>query len=982
MTDVSGILNGVDRWSTADLIGRQAERTRLRDALSQAEAGQVRVVLVAGEAGIGKSRLVAAFTGDAEQAGARVLAGGCLDVGEGVLPYAPLIEAFRGLVSTLPEARFDEVFGDGRGDLGRLLPELATTTAQPAEAAPAGRLFEQFLGTLTRLAATQPVVLVVEDVHWADRSTMDLLTFLERNLRAPVLLLLTVRSDELHRGHPVRSFLVELDRRGKLVRIDLGPFDRRATTELVTALLGRPPSPRFVGQVFERSEGNPFHVEMLVAAGPDGHRRLPDRLRDVLVGQIDALPPAAQRVLRIAAVAGRRVDAALLVGVARATATDPEEVTSGLREAVSQHLLVADARDEQYAFRHALLQEAVYDDMLPDERSRMHAELARVLEGQANGSGGDAAVLGELAHHWFAAHHQERALVAAVAAAQAAIQSFAHAEAVVQFDRALTLWDGVTDADALTGMQRREVLIAAGQAAWFVGEPARAAKHLRVAISLTDRTSEPLLVAEQLLRLAWFLYFGAGTQDEGDAVVREAADLVPEEPPTSQRSAVLSALAYLALRDGEYERIVTLSRQALAVARAVEDDPLRRLAQGRLGSGLVLLGQVDEGVEQALASLQPPKGLEFYRIGQIYINCTDALMIAGRTDDVVKVGREGVRVGLRLGARTGFVTYILGNVAEALIDAGRWDEAQVVVDEALEMDPGITGERFVRQLHARLLFARGHEDLAHHEWDDLLAIGGQDDPQLGGPMGEWLAACWLAEDDVDQARQAIDDGVRWVRGNLRFLVGVVARGLEVEEAARERGYGDAGARADRLIGTLRTRMAEQPGIPPRFEAMALVAEARLLHIHGAPDPSAWSKAVDLFETLGMPPSATVARLGRAQASLAVGDRPGAAEDLRAAWNTALQMGARLLQDKIQGLATRAHVTVDKTARTDSPTRLLTRREHEVMALLGTGSTNRQIANRLFISEKTASVHVSNILAKLGVENRGQAVAEATRRGLL
>jgi ATP/maltotriose-dependent transcriptional regulator MalT len=981
---IGGMLEGVDRWSSDHLVGRENERERLDQALRDAVAGRVRILLVSGESGVGKSRLVSTFATDALLSGARVLAGSCLDVGEGVLPYAPFVEALRGLIAELPSAAVDELVGEGRSDLARLIPEVATTSAtNTASAAPAGQLFELILRVLTRLATDQPVVLVIEDVHWADRSTMHLVAFLERNLRAAVLLLLTVRADELHRGHPIRGRLAELDRRGRLSRLDLAPLDRRATAELITALLRRPPPPRLVGQVYERSEGNPFHIEMLVAAEAEAglhRRRLPDRLRDALISQIDGLQPVTQRVLRVAAVIGRQVDSGLLPELASITGYRPEQITGALQEAVSRHVFVAAATGDAYLFRHALLQEAVYDDMLPDERSRIHGAVARILEARFDTSQPGAAALAELAHHWFAAQDQPRALVASVNAARAAVQNFAPAEAVVQFDRALMLWDQVPDVAAVTGMQRSDIFVASAKAADLAGEPVLAARHLKTAVALLDRAAQPELVADLLLQLSWFVYFGVGDQHEGDTYVREAAGLVPAQTPTSVRATLLSALAYLALRRGDYGEVVRLSGEALDVAQRVGDDQLRRAAQARIAQGLVFLGQVDKGVAYALAAVEPEPPLEAYRAVHVYINATDALGLAGRVDDVVRIGRDGVRLGLRQGARSGNVPFILGNIAETLIDAGRWAEADEYVTEALDMDPGITSERVVRHWHARLLFERGQVDLAHREWEDLLRLGVEDAPWHSG-VTEGLAACLLFEGNLAAARRVVDDGIRWVQDHIRYGSSVVLVGLAVEVAAADRGLAQSSARTQRLLDRLDAQMRAHSGVAPLIAARVASARATAARVLGGDELARWSDAVERWEALSMLPGLAAAYVGRARARLDVGDRAGAAEDLRRARGLTDQIGASLRRDEIDSLASRAGLRLGERAATRDDD-LLTRREREVLGLLVAGCTNRQIAERLFIAEKTASVHVSNILAKLGVPNRGQAVAAAQGRGLV
>ena len=227
------MIDGVtQRVSSPVLVGRDAEVAQLRAALERAAAGRPATVLVAGEAGVGKTRLVAELLGDADELGAVALSGGCLDVGDGVLAYAPLVEALRPLAGGMDAEELERVLGGARGELARLVPELGPPDGGGEQAAPLAptRLFELLLGMLHRLAQRGPVLLVVEDLHWADQSTRDLLGFLVRNLRGGVALVLTYRSDELHRRHPLRPFLAELDRSGRAERLELGRLSRPSSS--------------------------------------------------------------------------------------------------------------------------------------------------------------------------------------------------------------------------------------------------------------------------------------------------------------------------------------------------------------------------------------------------------------------------------------------------------------------------------------------------------------------------------------------------------------------------------------------------------------------------------------------------------------------------------------------------------------------------------------------------------------------------------
>src|SRR6266511_2858877 len=269
------------RVTSPVLVGRVAEAAQLWAAFERAVAGSPATVVVAGEAGVGKTRLVSELLARARAHGALTLVGGCLDVGEGVVAYAPMVEALRALGELLGPEELERVLAGARPALARLVPELGAPVASVssrggsvgAEATGVlepGRLFELLLGVLHRLAERGAVLLVVEDLHWADRSTRNLLGFLVRNLRGGVALVLTYRSDELHRRHPLRGFLAELERSGRVERLELGRLGRRELGELLAGILGEPPAPALVDEILARSEGNPFFAEELLAARVGG----------------------------------------------------------------------------------------------------------------------------------------------------------------------------------------------------------------------------------------------------------------------------------------------------------------------------------------------------------------------------------------------------------------------------------------------------------------------------------------------------------------------------------------------------------------------------------------------------------------------------------------------------------------------------------------------------------------------------------------
>src|SRR5215207_2892575 len=337
------ILVGMVVASSNRLVGRASELARLLAALERAEQGQSAMVLVAGEAGIGKTRLLTRLAEQARRRGGQVLVGGCLQVGDVGLPYVPIVAALRGFAAEADHEELVAAAAKGLPALGRLLPELAhqPAAASLGEGLEQLQLFDAVSSLLLRLAKHDPVLLILEDLHWADPSTRELVAFLHQTLRTGRLLLVaSYRSDELHRHHPRWAWLAELGRRPGVERLELGPLSRAELAQHLAAVHGAGLSAAALERILARSEGNPFYAEELLAAGAGDPEvvLLPRALAEVLLARIQALPDPAQQLLRVAAVAGRRVSHRLLLAAAGRSEL---EVEIGLREAVAANLLVA-----------------------------------------------------------------------------------------------------------------------------------------------------------------------------------------------------------------------------------------------------------------------------------------------------------------------------------------------------------------------------------------------------------------------------------------------------------------------------------------------------------------------------------------------------------------------------------------------------------------------------------------------------------------
>jgi DNA-binding CsgD family transcriptional regulator len=672
------------RFSCPTFVGRAVELGRLDAARRRAADGPT-VVVVGGEAGVGKTRLVDEFVQRCRAADERVLIGGCIELGEEGVPFAPVVQALRTVLRGIEPEMARRWVGHSHTDLARLLPELGGPPPSDGQAvgpeltSAQGRLFELLLDLLERVAVERPTVLVVEDLHWADQSTRDLLGFLVRGLRRPgLLLVLTYRADELHRRHPLRPFLAELERIGWVERLVLERFDRAEVIAQLTGILGEPPEADLVDDVFERGQGNPFFTEELMAASAAGlGGQLAPTLRDTLMARIETLPDRTQHVLRVAATAGRRVEHEVLAEVAGL----PEaELFDALRQAISAYVLVADNEREAYAFRHALVQEAVYADLLPGERVRLHAAYATTLAAREDCGGCDgASAAAELAHHWYAAHDLDRALPAAVRAGLAAETVYAYAEALRQFERALELWERAPAIHSGLTLDRVDLLGRAAEAAFRLGSADRAVALVRSALKQVDAEAEPLRAGVLTARLAHFLR-SSGKQD-ALTVHDEAVRLVPPEPPTPERALVLASLGQALMLKPRFQHARSVCEEAIAVARSTGARAAEGHARDTLGVVLAHLGEVAAGLahlEQArdiAEDLHENHGFDIDDLLRAHANLCDLFDLTGELERAATTAMHGADVARQHGLERSFGSWLAADASAVLIKLGRWDKA-------------------------------------------------------------------------------------------------------------------------------------------------------------------------------------------------------------------------------------------------------------------------------------------------------------------
>jgi len=906
----------------------------------------------------------------------------------------------RGLLADLGADTVRTLTGPSWPELARLAPGLGEPPGGPRGQAAQTRLFELLLGLLGQLGQQETVVAIVEDLHWADQSTRDLLTFLIRNLRRERLLLaVTYRNDEPGTDQ-LGPYLAELDRSGRTERMELTRLSRTETAAQLVGILHTAPPPDLVDAVFARSEGNPFFTEELLAALRTGSMGLPATVRDLLRGRVQGLPAPARHVLRVVAVAGRRVPHRLLAAVA---GLDQQTLEEALRAAVADRLLVARPGQDGYDVRHALLREVLDADLLPGERARLHAGLARVLaEAPELADPSPVVAAAELAVHWDAAGKPAQALPAWVQAGAAAEQTHAFAEAYRHYQRAFQLWEQVPEPEEAAHLDRVDLLARAADAAAFAGTVEQAVALLEEALQHIDPVVEPLRAAVLLARLGDHRRMAGAERDEL-ADYEEAERLLADAPPTAERARVLAAHAQALMVLWRLHEAISRCEEAIRVARAAGDRIEEAHALDVLGGCVADLGQLDRAIGVLVEARRIAEEVgDAESIVRTYQNLSYALGLAGREQDALREAREGYQRAQQLGLEHAHGSILACHLAWRLLATGRWQECEQLLQELLAADSW--GAFDLHGIRGRLLARRGEFASAREEIDLALRLS---PPAFRGVEWQSLADLALWEGHEDEVEAALAEGLRWCAehdpdGALPHISTywfTVALRLEADRAERAaaRQATDEVAKAhqraapiierlDRLAAA-RTPQAHYPIVLGEL----LVARAEQSRLELCSDPRRWRAAAAACERLENPFEAAYAGFRQAEALLAARARRVQVQQvLLPAYRTAVALGAAPLRREIELLAERGRLRLgeqaDATADAESPASPaaalgLTRREIEVLVLLTEGQTNRQIGQRLFIAEKTASLHVSHILAKLGVASRGQAAAVAHRLGL-
>ncbi|HQR27186.1 MAG TPA: AAA family ATPase [Nocardioides sp.] len=964
------------------LIGRDAELAELCSRLGvRPSSPRHSNLLLAGDAGVGKTRLLTALRDAAVAEGWQVYAGYCLDFGEGAPPYLPFSEVIGRLAADLPEM-VDAVVA-AHPALGRLRPgRRLLDGAQAGESAlDRGALFEAVHALLEAVAEPAPLLLVIEDLHWADQSTRDMISFLlARPFVGDVALVGSYRTDDLHRRHPLRTQVAEWARVRGVHRTVLQPLAPVAVRELVRDLQTTELTEWDVSGIVARAEGNAFFVEELVGAATAPGGRVPDDLAGVLLVRLDRLDEQGREIVRAASAGGRQVSHALLAAV---SGLPEEELEETLRQAVDLHVLVTGPPG--YSFRHALLGEAVYDDLLPGERTRIHAAYAEAL-----GSGRARGTAAELARHARAAMDYETALRASIQAGDDASTVGGPDEAAHHYTQALELLADprlATTAD----VDRSRLAVAAAEALSASGRPGRAAALLRDQLAVLGPDASPQARARMLSARAQAMMVIEPDEDPA-AISAEALRLLGDEA-TGLRAQVLAVHAHILASLGRSDEAQAVGLDALALAerldrsRLVSEVVTTLSALKRSGPKEVVRAALLDAVEHAQrAGAAPAEMRGCYLLGRSFAEYAEY-------DEAVHWFGRGRRIGGELG--TPFAPYALEclwQLGWILVVTGRWDEALELLEERPAPAPAIV-HGLLQVLREDVLRARGGgTDLSGLRalWEEEGLIAVHD-------AGLLMDAAARAG-DPDGVLAAYDDVIEvvgriwhpWFGARARLAATALAGLVRCcEDSTRER-RAEMVVRAEQLHAdglAVRDRVATGGDFwGPEGQAWVQRLDAEMLRLRwlvGEDPPThaelvaAWRGTVERYQALG-----DVHRTAQAQAVLAgILRAAGQVAEARAegdlARATAERLGARvLLEDLRRSGATRV-------ATRGAPSSVeLTAREREILGLVAQGGSNGEIGRRLFISTKTVSVHVSNVLAKLGAASRTEAVAIARRRGLL
>lgn len=938
-------------------IGREQELARLSALLDEAYARRPGVLFLAGDPGVGKTRLLDEFAVRARHDDDRVfvLRGECVDLEEAVIPYGPLVWALRAFARKYGE-QARKLAGPGWNDLGTLIADFADQAPEPprtAGPATAASIYGAVQRVLRHLGDKKPVLLIFENIQWADQSTLDLVSYLSRNRDYERALLICSHRSGLTQGHPLRARLAEPNLAQATETMTLAPFTEDELRTFLNA--GRETNRDQVQLAFQLSEGNALFAKELLLTGSldnqDG-AEVPTSLRDLMLGQVARLSKQARSLLNVAAIASRRVNHQLLAAV---SPLSEDELDEALQECLDHGMLVLDPANDAYVFRHALLREAVYANVLPATRIRRHTAMAEAITANtALSLDEDASSAVELAHHWYQAGRKPEALIAALRAGATTARLHAYPEAETHYRRALDLWTKVADPQKITQAPHELVLAEAADAARWAGHVTNAVEFIKTAIQEIDTEARPRQAGQLHERLGSYLWEAGNPQDSALAFTEALRLLALEPPPDATEVMAMSALASAHSQEGRHEEALALATSAAELAQEIGAVAARGRALNSAGIAATMLGQTRQGVRDLRESLEialAAEGLEAQF--RAYGNLGFALEQAGELREAVRTALEGLERARGLGLAFARQARILTNNASfGLLQLGEWDQAVELLDAALLDRPPVQESAYLRLSRAEIHVARG-------EFDDAAQLLAQisdqrtNDPRFVGSLRACETELYLWRRQPKYALATAVSTLEEAAGrNDAEEFRLCALGLRAAADLNRPSTADPALAAQITALAERAEQCAAAGhTMPDTPALAQQCQAERDRAAGQDRPAAWAAVARAWTQLQRPYPAAYAQWRQAEALRREKDSDEAAQVTREALEHLAPLGAQPLEEALAGSA-----GVPVVSEVEN---LLTPRQLAVGRLAAQGKRNTEIATALSITDGAVARHIFN-----------------------
>lgn len=1019
------------------LIGRAQEMETLTRALQRAQQSEGQCLLLVGEAGVGKTRLLAEIRRWAKDEGYLTLQGQCFEP-DLIFPYAPLIDALRSFFAHHSPIETAQMLGPLEAEVIKLLPELALTIPGGTKPTPAldseaekRRLFEalaQFLTGLTQqsspeflqvplapgnsgelkgtqpASATIPLLLILEDIHWSDETSLDFLHYFARRLPTfPVLLIASFRREEMTPTLKQTLSLLNRDRLAQEIRLE--PLSRAETDAMLQAVfaLNRPVRVDFLDTIFALTEGNPFFIEevvkSLISAGdifytrrgwdrkpiPDLH--IPASVQDAVQQRLTQLSQPARQVLTLAAVAGRRFDFTLLQAL---TDYDESMLLNLIKEMIDAQFVIEESA-ERFAFRHALTRQAIYANLLVRERQTLHHTIAQTIETVYPDDALDQRVA-DLAYHFYEAGKWDRALIYGQHAGERAQRMYALNAAIEHFSRALTASANMKQTPPPALYRARAGVYAT------IGLFEPALRDLNVALKSARAAGDSQLEWELWLELG-MLWVSRDYSRAGD-YYQQALNLARSMADPATLGYSLNRLGnYLINLDQPFEAR-QYQEEALTIFEQHQDQPGLAETLDLLGTTLVAGGDWIQGAahyRQAVdlfRQLDNRQGLVSsltmlsFR-GGAYLN--DTTVMAATFGEATQDGEMALEVAGQTGQRAA-ESVAASALAFSLGPQGQYERALSLAQTGLAIAGQIEHRHWLTFGH--LALGAIYLDLlatveARHHLEQALTLAQEVGSQFFHNLaGGFLSSACILDHDLERAEAVLNAATPSMQ-ELEEHAPSTSRGqlwrARIELALVQNDFELALQIIDRLV-TLAPNMADGVVIPRLWylRGQALMGLGRLTEAE-----TAWQAALKTAVTQGFRPLCWRIQADLTKRYLTKRRRPLVEAAHLEAQTLIKELAANISDDAVRENFASCALQMLPDLPPLTPRRAakraydgLTRRERQVAALVAQGKSNREIAGALIVSERTAATHVGNILNKLGFTSRAQIASWAVEKGLL